>query len=171
MQIEIRLCTIEDLDNLVAVSRETYFETFETSNTTENMKEFLHTAYGKSALAKELRNKDSLFYFAHSANEVIGYLKINTGQAQTDIKDNLAIELERLYIRKEYLGKKVGQVLLEKAFEIAKNRKAKYMWLGVWEHNNRAQRFYEKNGFVKFGEHPFMMGQDKQTDHLMKFEF
>ena len=41
------------------------------------------------------------------------------------------------------------------------------LWLGVWEHNARAIRFYEKCGFRDAGSHPFLLGNDLQTDRIM----
>jgi len=62
----------------------------------------------------------------------------------------------------------VGQVLYEKAIQLAKERKAPYVWLGVWEENPRAIQFYKKNGFVEFDKHLFVLGEDEQTDLMMK---
>lgn len=168
MQLSFKLCTTSDLERLVDISRITYYDSFRADNSAENMKEYLDSSFGKSKLAKELKNKDSEFYFAYSGDSIIGYFKINSGQAQTDIRDKSAIELERFYVHKEFQGINLGQKLIDKAIEIAKSKDAEYIWLGVWEKNIRAIRFYKKNGFVKFGEHAFMMGKDKQTDHLMK---
>ncbi len=61
-----------------------------------------------------------------------------------------------------------GQLLLEKALEIAAENHINYIWLGVWEKNPRAIRFYEKNGFIQFDTHIFMVGNDPQTDVMMK---
>jgi len=80
------------------------------------------------------------------------------------------MEIERIYARKEYLGNKVGQILIEKSIEIAKQKKMDYIWLGVWRENPRAISFYSKNGFTEFGTHPFMMGNVEQTDILMKWK-
>jgi ribosomal protein S18 acetylase RimI-like enzyme len=47
-------------------------------------------------------------------------------------------------------------------------KKKAYIWLGVWEHNTAAIRFYERLGFEKFAMHPYYIGKDRQTDWLMK---
>ena len=98
----------------------------------------------------------------------MGYLKINLGPAQTELKDSNSLEIERIYVLKSYFGKKVGQLLYEKAASIAKELKLKYIWLGVWEKNERALQFYKKNGFVEFDQHQFVLGEDVQNDILMK---
>ncbi|MEP6931970.1 MAG: GNAT family N-acetyltransferase, partial [Flavobacterium sp.] len=98
------------------------------------------------------------------------YLKLNFGASQTELKDSKALEIERIYVPKEYHGQKVGQVLYEKAILVAKQKDVDYVWLGVWEENHRALSFYKKNGFVEFDKHIFRLGNDEQTDIMMKLK-
>ena len=98
----------------------------------------------------------------------MGYLKLNTAHAQTEPQAADALEIERIYVLSNYHGGGVGQALYHHAMSVAEDRKASYVWLGVWEHNHRALRFYEKNGFIAFGTHIFQLGNDQQTDILMK---
>jgi ribosomal protein S18 acetylase RimI-like enzyme len=102
--------------------------------------------------------------------KVIGYLKLNMGGSQTELKDNDALEIERIYVLKDFHGKKVGQLLFDKAITIAKEQQVAYVWLGVWEENKRALQFYTKNGFVEFDQHIFVLGDEAQTDIMMKLE-
>jgi ribosomal protein S18 acetylase RimI-like enzyme len=102
--------------------------------------------------------------------EIIGYLKINFGKAQTELMDSNAAEIERIYVLKQFQGKKVGHLLLEKAMGIAHKMKVKYLWLGVWEKNIGAIGFYRKHGFKEYDKHIFKLGDDNQTDILMKVE-
>ena len=132
------------------------------------MRQYLYKAFNEQMISQELKNENSQFYFAYVKNDLAGYIKINTGSAQTEPHKDPALEVERIYVLQPFQGQKVGQQLLGKALQIAKKHKAQYVWLGVWEHNHRAFKFYQKLGFVKFGQHPFMLGQDRQTDHLMK---
>jgi ribosomal protein S18 acetylase RimI-like enzyme len=104
------------------------------------------------------------------AQKVIGYLKLNFGASQTELKDKNALEIERIYVLKEFHGKKVGQLLFDKAIEIAKEHHVAYVWLGVWENNKSALQFYTKNGFVEFDQHIFVLGDEAQTDIMMKLE-
>ena len=134
------------------------------------MQKYLEEGFSIDKLTAELTNPHSEFHFAKHDNKVIGYLKINFGQAQTEFNDNKALEIERIYVLKEFYGKKVGQVLYDKAFDIAKQAGADYLWLGVWEENQRAINFYKKNGFVEFDKHIFKLGDDEQTDIIMKLK-
>lgn len=162
--------TINDIDELQKIGKQTFRETFQDSNSEENMVSYLKESFSTEKLIKELNNENSEFYFVKTDNKIIGYLKVNFGDAQTELSDNKGFEIERIYVLKEYHGKKVGQLLYNKAIEIAKGKEVDFIWLGVWEHNNRAIRFYEKNGFIPFDKHIFKVGDDEQIDIMMRLK-
>lgn len=166
--IKIVGVTPNDVAQLQDISIQTFAETFSAVNTPEDMAQYLNESLSLSKLSDELNNKSSQFYFAVQGEQVIGYLKLNTGQAQTDVKDNDALEIERIYVSQAFLGKNIGKLLYEKAVQIARQVGARYIWLGVWEKNFRAISFYKKNGFVEFDQHVFMLGTDRQIDIMMK---
>jgi ribosomal protein S18 acetylase RimI-like enzyme len=166
--IEIKIVLPNDLVVLQNISRMTFFETFSETNTEGNMAKYLEEELSLERLATELKNKDSEFYFAVLDDDIIGYLKLNFGQSQTELQDDKALEIERIYVLKEFHGKNVGQVLYDKAMQIACRAAINYVWLGVWEENERAINFYKKNGFVEFDQHIFKLGEDEQTDIMMK---
>lgn len=168
--IETKKVTTQDIGELQKIGRQTFFETFSSANTEENMNQYLKDGFSTEKLTNELNDKNAEFYFAIFDNNVIGYLKLNFGASQTELKDNKSLEIERIYVLKEFHGKKVGQILYDKAIEVAKNKKAEYVWLGVWEENPRAINFYKKNGFVEFDKHIFKLGNDEQTDIMMKLK-
>ncbi len=168
MQIQITKVNLDDLLTLQSIGRQTFSETFAPNNTVENMSKYLEEGFAEQKLMDELANQNSEFYFAMKEHQVIGYLKINYGHAQTELKDSRALEIERIYVLHAYQGKNVGQLLYTKAIEIAKQASVDYVWLGVWEENHRALRFYQKNGFVPFDKHIFKLGDDEQTDIMMK---
>ena len=161
---------LKDLDQLQEISRQTFSETFSESNTEENLKKYLEEGFSIEKLTAELNDKNSEFYFAELDHTVIGYLKLNLGQSQTELKADNALEIERIYVLQEFHGKKVGQLLYEKAMQIAKQKNADFVWLGVWEENPRAINFYQKNGFIAFDKHIFKLGNDEQTDIMMKLQ-
>ena len=168
--IEITKVKLTEIDQLQKIGRQTFKETFSESNSEENMENYLEEGFSNEKLIKELNDKKSEFYFASLDNEIIGYLKINFGESQTELKDAKALEIERIYASKEFHGKSVGQLLYDKAIEIAKQKNSDYVWLGVWEENPRAISFYKKNGFVEFDKHIFKLGDDEQTDIMMKLK-
>jgi len=168
MHIDIKKVTINDIAALQKISKETFAESFSESTSEENMRNYLDNGFAADQLSKELSNTGSEFYFSLYAGKVIGYLKVNTGGAQTELQEERALEIERIYVLGEYQGKKVGQLLYDKAIQIAQQLGSDYIWLGVWEENERAIRFYQRNGFVEFNKHLFKLGEDEQTDLMMK---
>jgi ribosomal protein S18 acetylase RimI-like enzyme len=169
--IQIRKATTKDLAAVQRIGRETFFETFADSNTEADMNKYLEDSFNEKRLTAELDHPDSSFYMAWEDEHPVGYLKINTGTAQTEPQDKKALEIERIYVKSSHHGKKVGQLLYDKALAVAQQQHNSYLWLGVWEKNPRAIRFYEKNGFVAFDKHIFKMGEDEQVDIMMKKEF
>ena len=168
--IKIQKVTLNDISQLQKIGRQTFSETFSGDNSEEDMKKYLDENFSTEKLTDELNNKNSEFYFAKFEDTVIGYLKLNFGESQTELKDNKALEIERIYVPKEYHGQSVGQILYEKAIQVAKQKDTDYVWLGVWEENLRALSFYKKNGFVEFDKHIFKLGNDEQTDIMMKLQ-
>jgi ribosomal protein S18 acetylase RimI-like enzyme len=169
-QIETKQLTQTDLEDLVKISRQTFIETFASCNTEDNLRKYLDENVTREKLETELNNPHSVFYVATVENTVIGYLKLNHGPAQTELRDSKSLEIERIYVAKEFLGKKAGQVLYDIATLIAKRAKYDYIWLGVWEKNARAISFYKRIGFVEFDTHLFKLGEDEQTDIMMKLQ-
>lgn len=167
---EIKRVTLNDIDQLQKIGRQTFYETFSAGNTEENMNKYLDEGFSLEKLIAEINNKNSEFYFAALDNKVIGYVKLNFGQSQTELKDDKSLEIERIYVLKEFHGKKVGQLLYDKAIQISRQQNADYVWLGVWEENPRAINFYKKNGFIEFDKHLFKLGDEEQTDILMKLK-
>ena len=162
--------TLNDIDQLQQIGRQTFFETFSAENTEENINTYLKEGFSLEKLTDELNDKNAEFYFAELDSKIIGYLKLNSGPSQTELKDDKALEIERIYVLKEFHGNKVGQLLYEKAIEVARQTNADYVWLGVWEKNPRAINFYKKNGFVEFDKHIFKLGNDEQIDIMMRLQ-
>ena len=166
--INIKPIDLSDIVQLQTIGKQTFIETFAEVNAKENMETYLAKEFTTEKLTEELINPNSRFYFAMLNDKVIGYLKLNFSEAQTELKNNNTLEIERIYVLKEFHGKQVGQLLYNQALIIATQTKAHYVWLGVWEENPRAISFYKKNGFVEFDKHIFKLGADEQTDIMMK---
>lgn len=167
-QVTIRKALVEDIATLQVIGRRTFYETFAPHNTEEDIQKYLDESFTYEKVKREVDNPESQFFIAWDEETPIGYLKVNTGTAQTELKDETALEIERIYVLAEYHGKKAGQLLYEKALETALQYKKASIWLGVWEENQRAIRFYQKNGFVPFDKHIFRLGDDEQTDIMMR---
>jgi ribosomal protein S18 acetylase RimI-like enzyme len=168
MPVSIIPATAADIDALQSISRQTFSAAFAHQNTEENMQAYLENNLSKEQLLKELATEGSEFYMAYNNRQAVGYLKLNFGNAQTDLQEPKSMEIERIYVMPDYFGKNAGKQLLDFAVETARYYNAESIWLGVWEHNLRAIRFYQKNGFSEFARHNFILGTEKQTDLLMR---
>jgi ribosomal protein S18 acetylase RimI-like enzyme len=163
-----RLATVNDIDTLVDISVKTFRDTFAESNTKEDMTLYISKAFSRSQLLSELKDPVSTFIFVLDGQTVVGYAKLKEEKNKSEFNGEDGIEIERIYSLHEYLGKSVGKVLMQTCLDIAVKRGYKHIWLGVWEYNPRAIAFYQKWGFEKFGSHSFLLGNDLQTDLLMK---
>ena len=167
-KILIKECGIEDIEKIKDVSEKTFYETFFKENTKEDMENYLKENFSYSQIESEIRNIGSKFYIAENSGEVVAYMKLNLDKIQTESDHDNTLEVQRIYVLREYKGKKIGKLLMQKAIEVGKSNNLNYIWLGVWENNINAIKFYEKLGFDKFDTHIFKLGQDEQIDNLMK---
>ena len=170
MNLSFNLCDLNHLDSLVKISRETFIHAFEKDNNPIDFYNYVNNAFSKEAIKKELNNPKMSFYFLLLDNIIAGYFKLNEDDAQNETFETTTVELERIYIIPKFQGKKLGEAMLKKAIQISKEKEATFLWLGVWERNIHAIRFYERNGFKQFSSHDFYIGNDRQTDLLMKLE-
>ncbi|NLL33691.1 MAG: GNAT family N-acetyltransferase [Clostridiales bacterium] len=168
MRLVFRECEMGDLVTLRELSCKTFSDTFGHMNTPSNMKVYLEHAFDVDKLRDEISNMHSNFYFLYADGELSGYIKLNEHKAQTDIYDPQSLEIERIYVQQESQGIGLGSALLRKAINIAETREKSYIWLGVWERNHKAIQFYKKNGFYEIGKHSFFMGEEEQTDYIMR---
>ena len=166
--IIIKKVTEDDLSILKEISINTFCETFSKDNKPEDTQKYIETNFTNEKLLSEIRTIGSQFFIAFFNNKLSAYLKLNTGEAQTEKQGNESLEIQRIYVLSEFQGKRIGSLLMEKSEEEAKKMNIKRIWLGVWEHNKSALAFYNKKGFKRFGEHVFMFGNEAQTDYLLE---
>lgn len=168
MSVIIEVLEKHNLYILQKIARQSFYETFAEVNSKEDMDEYLNHNLSLEQLTKEIDEPLSCFYMAKIDGQYVGYLKLNWGHAQHEFQEDNALEIERVYVLQEFHRQKVGQALYDYALEKAKEKEVDYVWLGVWEHNDKAITFYKKNGFVPFSQHEFILGKDRQIDVLMK---
>lgn len=171
-EIEIREATIDDAKALTDLAYTTFWDAFahHPKNAPDDLNHYMRQAFSLEQISAELEDDKSIFLIAEIDGEPAGYAKIIIGSIEDGITATRPIELNRLYSHQQFLGKGIGQALMDACFERAKADGHDVMWLGVWEFNPRAQRFYEKNGFRVVGSHVFQLGEDPQTDLLMQKE-
>ena len=169
MSVFTREAKPEDAETIGKVAAQTFTETFEWYNTAENMRDYNESHFKPHHILKEIEDKNSILYVALINDEIIGYAKLKSSETPKELGNVTSIEIERLYVKKEFHDKKVGLALMNTCLEKAKENKVDVIWLGVWEQNPKAINFYTKVGFEKFGQHIFQLGDDAQTDYLMKY--
>lgn len=167
---ELRKANLSDLPELLALARTSFLQAFTAGNKPENVQAYLAEAFTVERLTHEMQEPASTFIVASLEGKLVGYTKLNLAEAQADVQDPASVEVARLYTLEEVWGTGLGQLLLDAAFAFAKQEGKTWLWLGVWEHNARAIRFYEKNGLRIFGSHPFPFGDEIQNDWLMRME-
>ncbi len=168
MPLRYQKCSTAQLDILVKIARETFVAAFEKDNNPDDFEDYMAKAFHPEKVKQELQNEESFFYLVHDSEELVGYIKLNVGSAQRDVHDPDALEIERIYVLEAHQGRNFGSQMLHKIIELTKELGKHYIWLGVWERNKGAIRFYQRHGFDKFGEHAYYIGKDKQTDWLLR---
>lgn len=171
-EILIRPATENDAKVLTDLAYTTFWDAFahHPKNAPDDLAHYMRQAFNIEQITAELADQNSIFLIAEIDGKAAGYAKLILNSFEEGITAARPIELSRLYSHQEYLGRGVGQALMDACFERAKAEDSDVMWLGVWEYNPRAQRFYEKNGFRVVGSHVFQLGDDAQTDLLMQKE-
>lgn len=166
--ITIRVATLDDVEAIVSIGIRTFRDTFDDVNTPENMMQYVNETFTLKRIGLEILEPGSCFFLAEQDSQVIGYARVRHSEKPEGVGEGKAIEIERLYADKKFLGKRVGYLLMSECLQHARDTDCKWVWLGVWENNERAIAFYKRWGFERFSEHVFMLGTDAQTDWLMK---
>lgn len=166
--VTIRTATTTDADLLADLARRTFEETFAPDNTPEDMVSYLDTNFNVAQLTTELADPASKFFIAEVNRVAAGYARLHAGEVPSEIEGVNPLELVRLYVSREWLGRGVGEALMRACLDHARKAGYETIWLGVWERNARAQAFYRKWQFRAVGEHDFKLGSDLQRDILME---
>jgi len=172
MTNDIRIITAKasDAQALTTLSVKTFRDTFGADNKKEDMDKYIAEDMSEARITQQLIDPQNVFFLAYREEALIGYAKVRSTKIPEALKYNRPIELERIYVVQDHLGTKAGAALLQHCISYAKENNKDVLWLGVWEHNHRAVSFYKRWGFDLFGSHHFRLGDDLQTDVLMKKE-
>lgn len=167
-KLQIKVACTKDVVVLSRLGRKTFIETYAQFNTPKNLQKYLKATFSKKSITEQLEDDGNFFLVARLNNVDIGYAKLKENNKPFHDKSINAVELERIYVLKEFQGTGIGKNLMDKCLAFAKLRKYPVMWLGVWEGNLEAIKFYQRQGFVVFGSHMFELGDEEQSDYLMK---
>ncbi|GAA4740468.1 GNAT family N-acetyltransferase [Flavisolibacter ginsenosidimutans] len=170
MNVTLRTATKEDAELIADISRQTFYDTFAADNSEEDMQKFLSEQFTRGRLMLEVGAAENSFLLAYCEDKLAGYAKLRDARVPVALKNVPSLEIARLYVLQEFLGKGIGALLMRACLETAREKQKTVAWLGVWEKNKRAIHFYSRWGFQKFGEWDFLLGNDLQRDWLMKKE-
>jgi ribosomal protein S18 acetylase RimI-like enzyme len=168
MTLVIREATVADAKLIADISHQTFYDTFAAYNSREDMDKFLNQQFTKGKLILEVGAKGNIFLLAYDKDVVAGYVKLRDERIPPGMGNVTALEVARLYAMTNQIGKGIGSLLMQSSVDIARQKNKEWLWLGVWEKNQRAIDFYTKWGFEKFDETDFLLGDDLQRDWLMK---
>jgi GNAT superfamily N-acetyltransferase len=163
----IRRGTTADAPTLAALARDTFYDTFASTNDATDMALHLDRAYGVAQQTAELTDPAVVTLLVEEGGQAVAYAQLRTGHVPECVTGPHAIELWRFYVTRDWHGRGVAQQLMERVVTEARQAGAETLWLGVWERNPRARAFYGKSGFADVGEHVFLFGTDPQTDRVM----
>jgi ribosomal protein S18 acetylase RimI-like enzyme len=166
--VTVRIATLKDAELIADMSRQTFYDSFAKENTIEDMDKFMNEQFTKETLMKEVGEERNIFLLAYDGNDPVGYARMRENNIPPELGTDRAIEVARIYAVQHAIGKGIGRELMQKCIDIAREKNHHTMWLGVWEHNQRAIDFYTRWGFEKFADHDFILGNDVQKDWLMK---
>lgn len=172
MELTIRIADQKDAALIAAMGRRTFYDTFAAFNTPENMDLYLSRQMTMDSMMAEAVAPDNIFLLAQLDGQPAGYAQLRSNSVPASLAgsgiEGPAMEIYRIYAEQWAIGKGIGKALMTRCLELAREKGKEWIWLGVWQHNQRAIDFYAKWGFEKFGEHVFMLGTDEQTDYEMK---
>ncbi len=154
-----RIISLSDMDVLQKVGKETFYDSFIDITPPDDMKAYLNSSFSSDVLQTELEDEQSKYYFLELGDVVVGYGKINFDKAPYGMMEiPHSMEIQRIYIKKEFQRMGAARKLMHVFFDEAKRRKCNSIWLSTGSFNNHALSFYKKYGFEKIGNHEFPVG-------------
>lgn len=168
--MELRYGGPKDAKVLAEIGKKTFYDAYVKDVDLENLKTVIEETFSEELQLQEINNSDSLFLIAEVNGKIAGYAKLIRNASNKHVIGKDHMELSRIYLLQEYIGKGIGKELMQRCIDEARQRGCNSLWLGVWENNQNAIGFYRKQGFREVGSHVFMFGNEVQTDLIMELE-
>ncbi len=165
-----RRATLEDAPLIADLGARTFRDAFAADNDPADMERYLAETFSISRIENELEQPGSIFLLAYDPSDEarpVAYARLLGGSEKDCVRGPSPVELVRLYVESEARSRGCGSALIRTCLDIASEKGFETMWLGVWEQNRGARRFYRRWGFEEVGTHPFVLGSDRQTDVIM----
>lgn len=149
----------KDLELLAGIGGRTFVESHGSSASDADINEYIKNKYSEEALKEELVNPENIYHIIYQDNQPAGYSKIVYNSPHSNIPAKNVTKLDRIYLLKEFYGRKLGYDLFSYNIELSQNNDQSGMWLFVWKENLRAVNFYLKTGFEIIGSHDFKLSE------------
>lgn len=169
--IKIIRATEEHAPAIAAVGKEAFNDTFGPLFVNkQELKEYLDHTYAISKIAHSITKESNVFYLAVAGEQPVGFVKLKVNSLHPQIQSLSQLELQKIYVLKEFHGSGAGAGLMKAALELTKLEQVEHLWLDTHVDNARGIRFYEKHGFKISGRHYFTIGTQMFEYHLMDLE-
>ncbi len=169
--LESRSAVAADARELAALAARTFIEAFAAQNDPDDLAAYVAEAFSVARIEAELREPESFFLLGTDPSAglagPVGYSRLVGARREDGITGPRPVELQRIYVDAEHRSSGYGSALMWDSLSLARSQGYRTVWLGVWEHNYGAQRFYQRWDFTVVGSHDFVLGSDRQTDLLM----
>lgn len=167
-KIEIRKAHRADAKLVSVLGTVSFYEAYFEQDNAHDLANYIHESFELNKIRAEITDKNAAFFIIFLNEKAVGYAKMREDSKVDCIKTENSIELQRIYIIERVYGKEIGENLLKYCFESAKARGFETLWLGVWEENKRAQKFYAKHGFKRVGELNFPYGESVGINFVLE---
>ena len=165
--IHIRRATIDDAAVIAEIAARLFAQTFDADNDPANVTAHIESYFSEAKLCEELADPTVTYLLLDVHQRLAGFAALKAGSTDPSVRDDAPLEIQRFYVDHAHHGRGVAAHLMDACMKVAIEQGLRTVWLGVWERNPRAIRFYEKCGFVDVGGKTFQMGDDLQFDRVM----
>ncbi len=170
LALRFRRAVKSDAVVLAEFGARTFQEAFGRKNSPQDMEAYLALNYGVSQQTNELQDPDIITVLAEVEGQLVAYTQVRRHLPPGSLTVENPVELWRFYVDSPWHGRGVAQRLMEHVHAAADELGGQFIWLSVWERNERAVAFYKKRGFRIAGTKEFRLGSDVQTDYVMTAE-
>jgi ribosomal protein S18 acetylase RimI-like enzyme len=164
---EIRPADPDDAALLADLGARTFRETFEGICSPQDLEQFLEDTYSEAKQRAELVDPARPAWVLELEGIPAGFLQLRLGHREPWVTGQHPVELQRIYVLRALQARGLGAALMRTALDQARSWGADFLWLGVWEHNEKALAFYARHGFHEAGDHVFRIGQQLDRDLIL----
>ena len=160
-----------DAHRVSALAIETFPLACPPGTTRENIDLFCATKLSPEAFEAYFADPRVSLWCAGEEDELVGYVMTVSGEPEdpviaSAVSRRPTAEISKIYVRQSAHGSGIAQQLMDVAVEDAKAYGSQSVWLGVNQHNTRANSFYERRGFLVVGERRFQVGASLEEDFV-----